>query len=226
MLGDILPSSVVTEEVFGDVPDVRLFPDEEAVVAKAVDKRRMEFASGRACARMALGKLGLPPVSIPRGPRGAPRWPDGVVGSITHCTGYRGCAVARADEVVTIGLDAETHDRLPDGVLSVIASKSEAKRVAELAEVMPDVCWDRLLFSAKESVYKAWFPVTQRWLGFEEAEIEIDGINRSFTARLAAVGPVVNGAALTGFEGRWLVSDGLVFTAIAISRTRNALVQV
>lgn len=217
MIGDILPPQVAVAEEFGDVPHVMLFPDEEAVIAKAVDKRRREFATARACARAALAKLGLPPVAIVPGLRGAPQWPPGVVGSITHCAGYRASAVARDREVVTIGLDAEPHDNLPSGVLEAVASDGEQARLAALAAARPDVCWDRMLFSAKESVYKAWFPLTRRWLGFEEASVNIDPVNRTFTARLLVDGPVVNGSLLTGFEGRWLVSHGLIVTAIVIT---------
>jgi 4'-phosphopantetheinyl transferase EntD len=218
MITDILPSQVVAAEEFGDVLDIVLFPEEEAVIAKAVDKRRREFTTARACARASLAKLGLPPVPIVPGLRGAPQWPAGVVGSMTHCAGYRASAVAHSHEVVTIGLDAEPHDKLPAGVLEHVASPDEQARLAALAVARPDVCWDRMLFSAKESVYKAWFPLTQRWLGFEEASVSIDPGTGTFTARLLTPGPVVNGLALAGFEGRWLVSRGLVLTAIAILR--------
>jgi len=217
MIGDILPPEVVVEEAFGDLPDVMLFPSEEAVIANAVGKRRAEFATGRACARAALARLGLPPAPILPGPRGAPQWPSGVVGSITHCAGYRASAVARDGEVVTIGLDAEPHEKLPPGVLEAIASGGEQARVAALAAARPDVHWDRILFCAKESVYKAWFPLTSQWLGFADAAVDIDPVHRTFTARLLVDGPVVNGAVLTGFEGRWLVSDGLIGAAIAVA---------
>jgi 4'-phosphopantetheinyl transferase EntD len=217
VIGDILPAQVAVAEQFGDVPHVVLFPDEEAVIAKAVDKRRREFTTARACARAALAKLGLPPVPIVPGLRGAPQWPPGVVGSITHCAGYRASAVARDSEVVTIGLDAEPHDTLPPGVLDAVASPGERSELAALAAARPEVCWDRLLFSAKESVYKAWFPLTRRWLGFEEAAVGMDPIKGTFTARLLVDGPVVNGAVLTCFEGGWLVRNGLIVTAIVIT---------
>jgi len=218
VIGTILPPRVAAEEAFGDLPDVMLFPVEEAVVANAVCKRRNEFATARACARAALARLGVPPVPIVPGLRGAPQWPSGVVGSITHCAGYRACAVARDRDILTIGLDAEPHDTLPDGVLGAVASGEEQARLAALAAVAPGVCWDRMLFSAKESVYKAWFPLAQRWLGFEEASIEFDAVHQRFTARLLVEGPVVNGAVLTGFDGRWLVSNGLIVTTIVVPR--------
>jgi 4'-phosphopantetheinyl transferase EntD len=78
------------------------------------------------------------------------------------------------------------------------------------------VSWDRLLFSAKESVYKAWFPLAGRWLGFEEAVITIDPAAGVFTARLLVPGPVTGGRPLTGFSGRWTAGHGLVLTAIAV----------
>jgi 4'-phosphopantetheinyl transferase EntD len=212
----ILPSEVAVAEEFGDFTYVTLFPEEEAVIANAVGKRRNEFTTSRGCARAALAKLGQPPVPIVPGLRGAPQWPPGVVGSITHCAGYRAAAVAREHEVVTVGVDAEPHDKLPGGVLGAVASDGEQAALTALAAARPDVHWDRLLFSAKESVYKAWFPLTRRWLGFEEASVDFDPARGTFTARLLVDGPVVNGTQLTGFDGRWMVSYGLLATAITI----------
>jgi 4'-phosphopantetheinyl transferase EntD len=215
VIGAILPAGVEVEEAFGDLA-VELFPDEEAAIARAVDKRRREFTTARACARTALSRLGLPPVPIVPGLRGAPQWPAGVVGSITHCAGYRASAVAHARDIVTIGLDAEPHEDLPDGVLGAVASAAEQARIAALSAASPGVCWDRMLFCAKETIYKAWFPLTQRWLGFEDAVVDFDPEGHTFTGRLLVDGPVVNDAVLTGFTGRWVVSDGLIATAIVV----------
>jgi 4'-phosphopantetheinyl transferase EntD len=212
----ILPTGTAAEEAFSDPPGVALFPEEEAVIARAVDKRRREFATTRACARAALARLGLPPVPIVPGPRGAPQWPAGVVGSMTHCAGYRACAVARDRDLLTIGLDAEPHDKLPDDVLESVSSAEEREQLTALAAAVPGTHWDRMLFSAKESVYKAWFPLTRRWLGFEDASVAIDPDNGTFTARLLVSGPRVHGLPLTGFTGRWLVGGGLIITAIAV----------
>lgn len=219
MIRDILPPPVAAEEAFGTGPGGPLFPEEEQVIARAVPKRRREFATARGCARTALGRLGVPPAPILPGLRGAPQWPPGIVGSITHCAGYVAAAVARDSDVVTIGLDAEPHDRLPDGVLGAIALPQEQVRVAELAAARPGVCWDRVLFCVKETVYKAWFPLTQRWLGFEEACVDLDPDGQSFTARLLVDGPAVDGRVLAGFTGRFLVSQGLIVTSIVIERT-------
>jgi 4'-phosphopantetheinyl transferase EntD len=222
VIEEILPPPVASVEAFGDLPDAVLLPGEEAVVAAAVEKRRREFTTVRVCARAALAKIGVPPAPIIPGQRGAPQWPPGVVGSMTHCAGYRASAVALDRDIVTIGLDAEPHDKLPDGVLGVVSCAAERAELAALTAARPDVCWDRMLFSAKESVYKAWFPLTHRWLNFEEASVSFDPVRGIFSARLLVEGPIVNGAVLTGFEGRWAVSHGLIVTAIFIPRCSTA----
>jgi 4'-phosphopantetheinyl transferase EntD len=216
VIAEILPPVVVAVEAFGDLPGVTLFPQEEAVVARAVDKRRREFSTARGCARTALARLGLAPVPVLPGLRGAPQWPAGVVGSITHCDGYRAAAVARVQDVVTVGLDAEPADSLPSGVLGVVSVADERAWIRELSVARPAVCWDRLLFSAKESVYKAWFPLTRRWLDFDQAVITVDPVTGTFTASLLVPGPTIDGRELTGFTGRWMVGNGLVLTAIAV----------
>jgi 4'-phosphopantetheinyl transferase EntD len=221
VIGEMLPPAVACAEAFADAPDVALFPEEEALLVRAVEKRRREFATGRHCARSALGALGVPPAPILRGEAGAPLWPPGIVGSITHCAGYRAAAVAGARDVLTIGIDAEPDESLTDEVLALVSLPAERGRLRDLATAAPGICWDRLLFSAKESVYKAWFPLARRWLGFADADITIDaaagnGRDGTFEARLLVAAPVIGGAPLTGFTGRWLAREGLVLTAITV----------
>ncbi|MBP0448940.1 MULTISPECIES: 4'-phosphopantetheinyl transferase superfamily protein [unclassified Kitasatospora] len=215
MIGELLPGSVVAEVAYDDPPQARLEPAEEAVIARAVGSRRREFTTVRHCARLALGRLGVPYVPLVPGLRGAPGWPDGVVGSLTHCAGFRGAAVAHAGDVVSLGIDAEPALPLPEGVFEAIALPDEQKRTAELLAEHPDTPWDRLLFSAKESVYKTWFPLTRLFLEFSEADLTFrpDG---TFHAELLVPGPVVDGRRLGSFDGRWTVRDGLLATAITV----------
>jgi 4'-phosphopantetheinyl transferase EntD len=211
----ILPSAVSVVEVFQDIPGITLFAEEAAVIAKAAEKRRREFTTARACARAALARLGVPPVPIVPGTGGAPRWPDGIVGSITHCAGYRASAVAWQADILTLGLDAEPNEALPDRVLDLVSVAEERARLAELSAVSPGVRWDRLLFSLKETVYKAWFPITGSWLGFQDAVVAIDR-SGTFTARLPVPCGTIGGQELNGFKGRWLASNGLILSAIAM----------
>jgi 4'-phosphopantetheinyl transferase EntD len=215
VLADLLPVAVCAVEVFADPPDALLFAEEEQFVASAVPGRRKEFTTGRHCARAALARLGVPPVAIIRGERGAPQWPGGVVGSITHCAGYRAAAVARADQVTTVGIDAEPAQPLPTGVLNLVSLPRERAMLAELAAGSADVPWDRLLFSAKESVYKAWAPLTGTWLDFQGADITIDPVTRTFVAKLLADGAQTVGGERGELIGRFVVRDGLVVTAVS-----------
>jgi 4'-phosphopantetheinyl transferase EntD len=223
VLEEILPPPVVAEESFVDPPDVVLFPEEAAAVARAVAKRRNEFATARHCARAALSRLGVPAAPIVPGAHGAPGWPVGIVGSMTHCAGYRAAAVARREDVVSIGVDAEPHDVLPDLVIDAVAGAAELARLERLARAVPDVCWDRLLFSAKESVYKAWYPLTGRWLDFKEADVTVDAGASAFTARLLVPGPVVAGRECREFGGRFLVRHGLVITAVVLDHSTERM---
>lgn len=215
MLEGILPECVAVVATRDEI-EVELFPEEEAAVGNAVERRRREFTTARACARAALDRLGLPPQAIPSGERGEPRWPDGIVGSITHCDGYRACAIGRRVDVATVGVDAEPNQSLPEGVLGDIALPEEREWLRGLAGEAGEVHWDRLLFSIKESVYKAWYPLAKRWLGFEDAMVTIDRQGGTFSARLLVPGPVLDRRELTGFSGRWLVRDGIVMAAIAL----------
>ncbi|MCG6495474.1 4'-phosphopantetheinyl transferase superfamily protein [Kitasatospora sp. A2-31] len=215
MIGELLPAAVMVEVAYDDPPEARLEPAEEPAVARAVDGRRREYTTVRHCARLALARLGVPYRPLVPGLRGAPGWPDGVVGSLTHCAGFRGAAVARAGDVVSLGIDAEPAEALPEGVLDTIALPGEQKRNAELLAEHPEIPWDRLLFSAKESVYKTWFPLTGVFLDFDGADITLDP-NGTFHAELQVPGPVVDGRRLQSFTGRWIVHGGHLATAITV----------
>ena len=217
LIGRLLPAAVTAVDVFGDVADAVLFAEEEAVVAQAVESRRREFASVRHCARRALAELGFEPAPILPGDKREPQWPAGIVGSMTHCAGYRAAAVAPAAAVASLGIDAEPAAPLPDGVFDLVTVEPERGPLAALGTVRPDVSWDRLLFCAKECVYKAWFPLTRRWLGFEEAQVTF-GLDGTFTARLLVPGPIVDGRSLGTFAGRWLMQAGIAAAAVTIER--------
>jgi 4'-phosphopantetheinyl transferase EntD len=214
----ILPSGVSAVETWRDLTDVTLFPEEEMALGRAGDKRRREFTSARGCARKALAGIGYEPVPIGSGERGEPIWPAGVVGSITHCAGYRACAVAKSDEVVAIGIDGEPHAALPDRLLPRIARPEELPALERLHREQPQIHWDRLLFSAKESLYKAWFPLAERSLGFEDSIVEFDRVSCSFRVKLLVPGPPIDGGPLRGFSGRWVVDGGIIATAISMGQ--------
>ncbi|GFN08929.1 hypothetical protein Smic_74850 [Streptomyces microflavus] len=170
-----------------------------------------------------MGRLGLEPVAVLHGKRGMPLWPDGIVGSLTHCDGYRAAALARAADVLSLGVDAEPHAPLPEGVGELVVRPSERERFAgSRAGEEGGIHWDRLLFSAKESVFKTWYPLTLTELDFDEADLTFrrDDDDRAggpaasgtFTARLLRTDPAVPPV----LDGRWRVEDGIVATAVLL----------
>jgi len=220
LLSGVLPEgaqALAAAEMYTDPPELAPLPEEEPLIAKSVAKRRNEFITVRYCAREALGELGIAPVPILKGEKGEPCWPDGIVGSLTHCEGFRGAAVARHDAIRSVGIDAEPHDVLPKGVLDAISLPGER---TELQALPTGRHWDRILFCAKEATYKAWFPVTHRWLGFEDAHItfDVDGTGSAggFESRILVDPSAPSGPPLQTLSGRWSVRDGLVLTAIVL----------
>ncbi|MEU2234652.1 MULTISPECIES: 4'-phosphopantetheinyl transferase [Streptomyces] len=214
MLASLLPPQVAAVEVRSDPAGFALYPEEEDCVRDAVPKRRAEFAAVRWCARVAMARLGLPPAPVVPGHRGAPGWPPSLAGSMTHCAGYRAAALTRRSDVASVGIDAEPDEPLPEGILQVIALEEEYRQVAGLLRTRPGTSWDRLLFSAKESVFKTWYPLTGRELGFEEALVTLDPVEGTFRVRLLAdAGPL--GDAPRAFAGRWAAEGGVLVTAIA-----------
>jgi 4'-phosphopantetheinyl transferase EntD len=207
----LLPGVVATADTRAEL-DVELFPEEERAVGRAVDKRRREFVTGRACARLALRRLGVAPTAIANGARGEPLWPRGVVGSITHCAGYRACAVARTGDVTSLGIDAEVNAPLPHGMLEQIASSRERA----LASASGRANMDRLIFSAKEAVYKAWYPIARQRLGFRDIELSVDLPENTFDARLRAAGAAIDGERVVELSGRWCVERDLIGTAVVL----------
>ncbi|MGW7050436.1 4'-phosphopantetheinyl transferase family protein [Streptomyces sp. NPDC054887] len=222
MIRGILPTPVVSAEAFRDLPHAVLLPGEEAAIRGAPKSRRAEFRTVRHCARTALGELGLPPAPILPGPRREPRWPEGIVGSMTHCAGYRAAAVARAGDVASLGIDAEPHVALPDGMLPAVARSEEIARLARLYARRPGVHWDRLTFSAKESVYKAWFPLARRWLGFHDASLTIHPDRQAFDVSLHDDGLRLAGRSLTALSGRWIVENDLIATCVVVDAAAAA----
>ncbi len=212
MIETVVPACVAAVETSADAPESELYAAEREHVATASPARRAEFAAVRHCARRAMAELGVPPTPLLPGDGGAPVWPAGVVGSMTHCAGYRAAAVARSAQVSMLGIDAEPHATLPAGVLDRAASPAEHEHLAELLAARDDICWDRLLFAVKESVYKACFPRGGERLGFADACVRFDPDVGTFAAR-------VSGArALTG---RFALREGLVLAGVSRFRTEE-----
>jgi 4'-phosphopantetheinyl transferase EntD len=216
--GDLLPPGTWAEECFGDLVPSAVPPEELAAVRTATAARRREFHTVRTLARRALA--GLAPEAGRRyeahallpDARGAPIWPLGVVGSMTHSQNYRAAVVARSSTYSAIGLDAEPGRPLPPEVCEIVCRPEERAMIEALSRKEPWLPWSCVVFSAKESVYKAWYPLTGAWLDFEDVSVRIHPGARAFRARLLAPGGEDGTSTVGELEGRWTVAGDFVLT--------------
>jgi 4'-phosphopantetheinyl transferase EntD len=206
----LLPHDVISAESWGDHRSAVPFPEEQAQLGNAVEGRVREFATTRSLARQALGRLGFSTGPILRGTGGEPLWPAGVVGSVTHCTGYRAAAVARRTHLRALGIDAEIDDSLPPEAAGSVLVAAELAWIESASDRRH---WDRILFSAKESVYKAWFPLTHRWLDFSQVAIIVDAAGNAFRVRPLGDLPEDLAFILKQLTGRFLIRQRIVLTA-------------
>lgn len=244
MIERLVPVRVAWAEAFVDTLPGSADPRELALVQGCPERVVRQFTAARACAHRSLDALGAPPGPLLRTADGAPAWPAGFVGSITHCAGYRGAVAARADAWAALGVDAEPALPLPPGVLGLVASERERRMVARLTGKHPRLPWDRLLFSAKEAVYKAWHPATRRWIGTAAIEVAFTtgGLltaevrpdrtpppparRRPEDGHMAGpgAGALGHGGVAARYTGRWCVDEGLLLTAVAVPARTPATV--
>jgi enterobactin synthetase component D / holo-[acyl-carrier protein] synthase len=151
-------------------------------VSGAVKKRQAEYLAGRLCARQGiLATIGNPSSPL-RGEDGAPIWPDGCVGSITHTRGWAAAVIGQRQYYAGLGLDAEV--LISDSRASALAAKILTP--AEQQRFQPDLAANAgrlitLAFSMKESLFKALYPLTGQRFYFQDAELvsrSVDGRGR------------------------------------------------
>jgi 4'-phosphopantetheinyl transferase EntD len=155
--------------------------EEQYLGPNAAQRRRVSFALGRAAARDALAELGLEPLGIGRGAGGEPIWPDGIVGAITHTGDVAIAVVGRQSDYAGIGIDVEQQSPgLSARAARLVCTPTEFGWVEEA----PLSNRGTMLFSAKEAVFKALFPIERIWLGFGDAELTWHAERCGFDARL------------------------------------------
>ncbi|RLB45661.1 MAG: phosphopantetheinyl transferase [Deltaproteobacteria bacterium] len=208
----LLGPHVETEELDPHSLEGGLLNAEEEAVAGAAQTRIEQFTAGRVCSRIALGRLGVATTTpILRGEDRAPIWPLGFVGTISHTDTWCAAAVARAEDVRSIGIDLEPATPLNESLWRRVCTPKERDWLHELAE--PGLM-GKILFSAKESVYKCQYPITTKFLGFHAVEVELDdGAFRAVFQQEA--GEFRPGDVMSG---RYLVEEGLVATASELVR--------
>ena len=172
ILAPICPPGVVAFELIGPARASDLYPQEHAETTTFGEKRRSEFSAGRLCAKLALAELGIVNFPLQINVDRRPRWPDDIVGSISHTHDYCAALVARTKDADAIGFDVERTERIGEELWDTLFTSRERERLATLSPARR-VIEATIVFSAKEAFYKCHFARSPTWLDFTDVEIEI-----------------------------------------------------
>lgn len=193
----------------------RLDPRERSLLGPGcTERRRHEFSAGRGCAQAAMAALGVPAEPVFWNRHGAPIWPAGTVGSISHSRTLAGAAVAPRAAIRALGIDLEADVPLSHDVRSLVLTEDDLRVNSVIPESM--LSWSTLVFSAKEAVHKACYPLVHTPLEFRDTTIRIIPRrhcgNGSFTAYLR-VGDEVDRTVPRQMSGTWHRDAGHFFSA-------------
>jgi 4'-phosphopantetheinyl transferase EntD len=206
----------LTSTAHGLIGFADLVPDHATSAEEALPRdadRDHEFAAGRRCARAAMRELGVPGLPVGRGPAGEPTWPAGLVGSITHGAGVCAAAVARRSGTersvcVGVGIDAAPNVPLRGRVARRVLPGSRWP-----ADPATGIHWESVVFSAKESVFKAYYPMTRGFLRFSEARLDVHADGTISVEIDRSVGGTSDPPRITG---RYLVDGGVIRTVVLV----------
>lgn len=212
VVAGLVGPTVVTEEMDPRSVTGELLPPERPAVAGAVEKRVWQYTAGRICARRALARLGLPEETpIVMGGDRMPIWPEGFVGSISHTDHWCAAAVARESDVRSVGIDLEGAKPFKEELWQRVCTVDERLWLEGLEEGRE--LMSKVLFCAKEAVYKCQYTITKQYLGFHGVSVRL-GKGRFQAAFRDSVGEFQAGDTL---EGRYLVRDDIIATACVLA---------
>jgi 4'-phosphopantetheinyl transferase EntD len=202
----VLPAELIVE-VTSEASVDALLPEEAAATRDWTPQRQLQFAAGRLCARRGLARIGCSPCPILFDTDGAPVWPPGVVGSISHKRQHCIAVIGRSSAVRSLGVDLERDIIEPAETEAEIARRvcgtaSERRQASLLRGTVRSP--GTLLLSAKEAFFKFQFPLTRTQLDWADVELRVE--ESQFQARATARTCVPNSTGVFAFAGGWLAS--------------------
>jgi 4'-phosphopantetheinyl transferase EntD len=161
-----------------------LYNKELVIVSRCCEKRKNEFVAGRVMVKNIVKMLGIENFPILTGKYREPIWPEGIVGSISHCNDFCFVAVAEKKFFLSIGIDIESNNPLPIGLEGMVCTVNERNWIQSMIELGSTLPLSKMVFCAKESVYKCIFPFTRRYIDFNEAEIKFQISENTFKVKM------------------------------------------
>lgn len=210
----LLPLGCAAQACDSTIADIsRLCPSEYQVVRQCIPSRQADFAAGRTAARAALHKLGLPSTEIMADKTGAPMWPKGVVGSISHTDELAIAVVGLCGFVNALGVDIEIKGSVDEDVLTIIATEEEQCWLQN-QPIDKQALWRTVLFSAKESFYKMQHPFTRQWLDFRDVCLTPELPDRFSILPITPAHPFLD----RQFAGQIVETSGFIVTLVCDRR--------
>jgi len=144
-----------------------LRPSERSAFAGSVMAVQRASGAARIVARRLLAQLGHADWPLPKTASGAPNWPAGIVGSLSHGANLAVAAIGMRSRFRTLGIDVEPTEALEPDLVDIVATPWER------AAIEHDPYGGRLLFAAKEAVYKAVHPLDRTFLDHHDVEVDL-----------------------------------------------------
>jgi phosphopantetheine--protein transferase-like protein len=206
-----LPAAVIFQIApFDGLNDEVMEAEAASLPPVAGERRRRDYAAGRNLARRLLSMLGHGAHPLIQTASGAPHWPHGVAGSISHCRDLVFAAAAPADQVEAIGIDIENLARFHDGLADHILTAAERARLpTEETERQQRMA---IVFSAKEAFYKYQSALFGERLTFQDAEVRIHAGEQGFS--ILMTNPREQGRLAANAEGFYALNDTHVATMV------------
>ncbi|WP_439330981.1 4'-phosphopantetheinyl transferase family protein [Mesorhizobium carmichaelinearum] len=182
-LAAIAPKGIRTGcRLIRDADEAHLLPEEARSIPARQPAMRRASGAARWIAHRLLADIGISNVAIPRAPSAAPVWPDGIIGSLAHDDDMAVAAVAQIGHIVSLGIDVEPALPLPDDIFALVATAADRMDTAD------QLLAGRILFAAKEAVYKAVYPLDHQVLGYEDIAVDLEaGRATTTTGRSASL---------------------------------------
>jgi enterobactin synthetase component D len=184
-------------------------------LSNATKNRQLEFCRGRALAMECLKKIGRSPEQIKRGRNREPIWPSGIVGSISHTKELVVAVVGEKKDILTLGVDLEQIGRVRKDVCRMIKNNDDL----DSCEFIDEKVFHTILFSSKESLYKALYPEVKKFFGFEDACLcELGHDQFTLQLRRTLTSDYIKGMKITGY---WKQYQNHIISIIEILSDKN-----
>lgn len=203
--------------LLGEGQSSDLLAAESAGLTRMVPARAAEFIAGRLALRRAQQALSAACFPVPNATDRSPQWPAGFCGSISHACGLAVAVMAhQSDGLQSLGIDIEDDAPLSADLQDIVLVQEERRALAARVDASRKA---KIIFSVKEAVYKAQYPLTGKLFGFDQITVSLLSPTDCFDARFNAdILPFQVGSRVAG---RYSTGDGLVVAGVSLGATRD-----